>query len=158
MVLAIALQSGCAAPTKHYLTDTPDEKNIEFAKFEVAYFSFLATMTGAAAFALLGLMYVSQTTGIHRRFIQVCIIAFVLAVSMLTLGYAARNLWVMSRQPLKEWFTTLDFYVIGPLTVVTYFVGVVSLVGVVVTLRYPIDNAGKLKPAEPGAAPGPARM
>jgi hypothetical protein len=133
------LVAGCAAPAKHYLTEKPDKENTEYAKFEVAYFSYLATMTGAAAIALLGLMYVGKPppSDKRRRYLQVSVTAFVLAVSLLTTGYAARNYWMMSQQPLKEWFANLDLYVLGFSTIIAYLTGVVSLVCFVVTAHSP---------------------
>jgi hypothetical protein len=123
------------APENHYLTEKPEPANIEIAKFEVAYFSYLATMTGAAAIALLGLMYVGSSVPPHSVSLRVSVTAFVFAVSLLTTGYAVRNRWVMSRQPLPGWLVCLDFYLFGPATLISYLVGVVSLVVVVVTSR-----------------------
>jgi len=116
-------------PADHYLTADPTPATQERAKFEVAYFSYLAGITAGTIAALLALLFSEKNASpAHRTTARYGIIALLLALSIVTLGYASRNLWIATDKALTPLFGLLDYWVLGPITAVAYILGVVTLI------------------------------
>ena len=124
--VALIFLLGIANPPKtHYLTNPPDlGKTVPIAQFEVSYFTYLSGITVAVIVTLVGIVFADKSFGEKRIAVGVGIVTLVLAMSLVTVGYMSRNIWVMSGNALSSNFTNIDFYILGPLTASFYVIDV----------------------------------
>jgi hypothetical protein len=115
------------APAGHPLLGKPVGAALEAVKFEVGYFTFLASLTGGVVAAMLAFLQLDRAPGVWRTTTLVSVFAFVIALTLVTLGYAMRNLWVLSNTPLDPRLVSIDAFADGPITAIMYIVGLLAM-------------------------------
>jgi len=128
--------------SEHYLSKKPTPELLGIAEFEATFFGYLSGLTVPTVGALLGMLVLSHTAGNWRIAASIGMYAFCVGIICVTIGYLVRNNWVVNGLPLSRWALFLDLCIAGPITALSYVVGVISLIALAY-LGAPAVTAGR---------------
>jgi|GEM_PF-2584096 len=127
-------------PEKHYLDAIPADSKVPFPdkllvilEYEANYFNYLASITAGTIAVLLAFILSDREHVLDKRLAWSALVSLTLALALVTVGYASRNLCVCTHSPIPNWFVWIEFLLLGPLTTLSYIVGVIGLVKLVNT-------------------------
>lgn len=117
--------------TQHFMTaalvaDTTESVSLQRAGYDADFALYLATLTIGLIGAVLASLQHARKLGVPCDPAFVSLLAFALGMMLMTLGYAAKDHWVITGKALPSWFTTLDAIVSGT-TASCYVYGSVAL-------------------------------
>ena len=115
------------APNGHPLLAKPTPLTLAAIQFEVGYFTYLATLTGGVVVAMLTFLQLDPKPGIWRTAAITSVFSFMVALALVTVGYAMRNIWVTSQMSLDPHLVSIDAFADGPITAALYIVGLTSM-------------------------------
>jgi hypothetical protein len=127
------------------LSDSVHARSREIVKFEAEYFKYLAMLTIPVMAGLVAILAKGAESA-PWRFPAICsLCSFAVAISLVTIGYASRNLWMMSEQGDSSWRAGIEVYFQGVLTALAY----ISALGWLVRLGFVVETKGTGTPANP---------
>lgn len=114
----------------HYLLNKPggDGDFRSIAEFEAGYLTYLAGMTMPVIGGILALFFIPGHDGNKWKTPAIIsMYSFCSAIALVTIGYAIRNMWIVTGEGLSEPIAAIDMYFTGPLTAISYIIGIISL-------------------------------